>query len=90
MTAPVKPAAPHRARGGCFVVLSEEGLFWDGQRWVPDWPSALKFAGPNDPSAECQALADALRLALGLACNVCYIPRAKVAGGQVPDPKPRG
>jgi len=75
--------------GNVFVVLSPLG-FWDGQGWVPDWEAALHFRGAGDPGGECEALADELRGRLSLACNVAYVPRTQVAGGQVPGGKARG
>ena len=74
--------------GDCFVVLSGDGLFWDGHAWVREWQRARQFAGPVDPSAECESLADQLRLA-GTPCSVAYVPRAKIAPVQPPHLRPR-
>lgn len=77
-----KRARPQRdpARGDCFVVVSTEGLFWDGSAWVPRWQDALQFVDAIDPYRPCDALVERLR-GLGAACNVAYVP--KVAGPEV-------
>jgi hypothetical protein len=72
--------------GGCFVVLSRDGLFWNGQAWVPNWEEARQFAGPFDPYEDCLAEANALR-AQGVARGVAYVPRAEVAPIKEPRPE---
>src|SRR5262249_38324723 len=72
--------------GDYFVILSPDWLYWDGQAWVRDRRLALRFAGPVDPSAEAQRVADGLRQG-SQPCNVAYVPAAKVAAGQVPEPR---
>jgi hypothetical protein len=67
--------------GDCFVILASNGLYWDGYRRVAHWEQAQRFAGPDDPRAEAQVLADQLRRA-GRPCNVAYIPRPKVTRRQ--------
>ncbi len=76
-----------QTQGGCFVVLSEYGRFWDGQEWVREWERARQFSGPFDPSAECERLVHELRRSLGVGCNVAYIPRPKVARFELPRPE---
>lgn len=77
--------------GGCFVVHSSEGLFWDGQNWTADSDKALRFRGPHDrsqgyadPWLSCKQLADELRLKFGVACDPSYIAGAEVARTQIP------
>jgi hypothetical protein len=79
---------PLSVAGDCFVVWSAEGLFWDGEGWVPEWQRARQFGGPVDPFPEAQELADLLR-AGGTPCNVAYIHRTKVRARQVPRHKAR-
>jgi hypothetical protein len=64
--------------GDCFVVLSEGGHFWDGEKWVEKWQEARRFDGPVDPSTPCEALANSLKQR-GVRCSVAYIPRAEIA-----------
>lgn len=70
--------------GGCFVVVSGDGLLWDGEGWVRDWQDAKQFAGLGDPWADCKALADEVRTHLGVRCAVAYIPRTKITVFDVP------
>ncbi len=49
--------------GDVFVVLSGDGLFWDGRGWTGDWDAAVKFI-PGvlcDPWLECHRLCVELR-----------------------------
>lgn len=71
-------------KGDCFVVLSENGHYWNGEGWVQKWQEARQFDGPSDPSAECELLADDMRR-LGCRCSVAYIPRTKIAVAKLPD-----
>ena len=60
--------------GGCFVVLSAEGLFWDGGGWVRDGARARGFSEGPDAYADCALAASCLRR-LGHLCNVAYLPK---------------
>ena len=74
--------------GDCFVAMSADCQFWDGQAWVPDWRAAVQFADPLDPFTPCERLVDELCHA-GTPCSVAYVPRAKVAPAKLPRARPR-
>lgn len=73
--------APH---GDCFVVLSEDGLYWGAKDWTSKSDEAQRFAGPLDAYSKCAALARDLRDRLGIACNVAYIPSSEVSTAKIP------
>ncbi len=58
--------------GGCFVVLSSFGFFWDGDSWVAEMAKARRFSGPPDAYADCALAVSCLRR-LGHICSVAYI-----------------
>jgi hypothetical protein len=75
---PKQNTTANAADGDCFVICSDQGLFWDGSGWTPEWKRALPFRGPVDPSAPAQELSDELRHRLGVVCNVAYIPGSEI------------
>ena len=66
--------------GDCFVVLSGQGLFWDGQAWVRDWRAARQFTAPplDDPWLACKRLCIQLRASLGCYCVPAFIASPEV------------
>lgn len=58
----------------CFVVMSEEGKFWDGAGWVKDWHQAEQFTDPPhfDSWLACNELALSLSDRSGLRCTVAF------------------
>jgi hypothetical protein len=67
-----------QVEGGVFVVLSDDGNYWSGSEWVPEWRRAQHFAGPGDPYADCCAVAEEL-CAAGASCGLYYISRQRAA-----------
>ena len=63
----------------CFVVLSTDGLFWDGQSWVTDWRAARHFTAPPlaDPWLDCYRLC--LDLSAGCVPAFFAAPEVRVA-----------
>jgi hypothetical protein len=72
--------------GDCFVVLSTDGLYWDGEQWVGDWRAARQFATPPlaDPWLACERLCVKLRASLGCRCDPAYIASPEVRLTKVP------
>jgi hypothetical protein len=69
--------------GGCFVVLSADGLYWTGAAWSADWKDARQWSGPGDPSADADLAVNELLLA-GISCSLAYIPSTKVILAELP------
>lgn len=65
--------------GDFFCLLRPDGFYWTGTGWAWRWQQARRFAGPVDPSADADRLADKLRRGLGVRVNVAYVPCSKVA-----------
>ena len=57
---------------GAFVVLSADGLFWDGEFWTPRRLMARRFSGVG-AYADCALAVPCLRR-LGVRCSVAYLP----------------
>lgn len=68
---------PPNPSGDCFVLLSPEGLYFDGRGWTEKWQQAQQYAMPVDPSERCEVAARLLH-GFGLPCEVAYIPRSKI------------
>ena len=67
---------------GCFVVIGEDGRFWNGSGWVEDGAAARRFTDAADAYADCALAVSCLRR-LGRPCNVGFIGGPVGAAPQV-------
>jgi hypothetical protein len=60
---------------GVFVVMADNGFFWDGMRWVKDFAKALRFGEERHfPYGPCKTMSDEARRLTGVRCSPTYIP----------------
>jgi hypothetical protein len=61
---------------GGFLVIRDDGHYWDGDGWTRDVRHARFFTNPPDAYADCALAVSCLRK-LREACEVAYVPRGR-------------